>query len=212
MKLQITNYKLQIKPHLVKVGRWPWHYSPFTIHHKPAFTLIEALIVMVILASSMTAALYLMTTVVFSTQKNLARTKAVYLAQECTELARNLRDTAWLKYQPWDCAFGVPGDEFIISHAYSGNPAITSCNGLEAAITIEPYTGGDNNQLYQDGALINHNLVGNNTGYRRTLHHAAPDPDGNPDTLDLSCEVTWRFNGRPQQVNVNQTLTNWRKN
>lgn len=205
IKLQVTNYELRISSQ--KLERI---FLPVT---KPkAFTLIESLIVMVILATSMTAALYLLTTVVFGTQKNLARTKATYLAQECHELARNVRDTAWLNFEAWDCAFGAPGDEFIISTRDASYP-IASCNNLEAATRLE-MANSTNSILYQGGAIINHNdsMAGGSidTGYRRILRHT--DPDSSPETLDLECEVSWEFNGQPQQITTQQTLTNWRRN
>ncbi len=180
---------------------------------KRGFTLIEALIVMFILASSMTAALYLLTTVVFSTQQNLKRTKAVYLAQECTELTRNLRDTAWLNYRPWDCAFGSIGDEFVIEPLNTGTANIAgACNNMPADIKLESL-GTDNHIVWQEGLQLKHYpLLPDpvDTGYTRVLKHV--DPDGNPETLDLECIVEWDFNGRAQNVTATQTLTNWRKN
>jgi len=176
------------------------------------FTLIESLIVMVVLASSMTAALYLLSTVVFSTQQNIKRTKAVYLAQECVELARNLRDTAWADFREWDCAFGAIGDTFVLSPDYSAGSNIDSCSSMPAAVKIEPQTG-TNNEVWQVGLGLTNFPPGDpdnvNTGYTRVLRHV--DPDSDSDTLDLECEVNWEFNGRPQSVVAPQTLTNWRK-
>ncbi|NCP67715.1 type II secretion system protein [bacterium] len=180
---------------------------------KQGFTLIEALIVMFILASSMTAALYLLTTVVFSTQQNLKRTKAVYLAQECTELARNLRDTAWVNYRPWDCAFGNVGDEFVLSSQNTGSVNVGgACNNMPAAIKIETL-GSGNDVVWKEGSTLTHFPVladPEDTLYTRVMEHV--DPDSNTETLDLECRVNWEFNGRPQNVSAVQTLTNWRKN
>ncbi len=180
---------------------------------KQGFTLIESLIVMFVLASSMTAALYLLTTVVFSTQQNLKRTKAVYLAQECTELARNLRDTAWLTYRPWNCAFGSDGDEFVLSNAFDATTEVPgACNNMKAAIQIET-VNATNTVLKQDGNHVTHfPILGSaaDSLYTRVLRHKELG-DG-ADTLDLECEVTWEFNGRNQSVTAQQTLTNWRKN
>lgn len=176
------------------------------------FTLIESLIVMIILASSMTAALYLLSTVVFSTQQNIKRTKAVYLAQECVELARNLRDTAWADLRAWDCAFGATGDTFVISPDYSAGSNIAACNAMPANVKIEP-AAGSNSEIWQAGLSLTNFPPGNpddvNTDYTRVLRHV--DPDSNSDTLDLECEVNWDFNGRPQSVVAPLTLTNWRK-
>ena len=179
---------------------------------KHGFTLIESLIVMFILASSMTAALYLLTTVVFSTQQNLKRTKAVYMAQECTELARNLRDTAWVNYRPWNCAFGSVNDEFVLSPLNVGTVTIAACNNMPGAIKLET-ADANNPVVWQDGSTLTHFPTGGagiDTGYKRTLKHI--DPDTSADTLDLECTVEWDFNGRPQNVTTKQTLTNWRKN
>lgn len=180
---------------------------------KPGFTLIESLIVMLILASSMTAALYLLTTVVFSTQQNLKRTKAVYLAQECTELARNLRDTAWENFRPWNCAFGNVGSKFALAPQNSGMINISgACNNMPAAIKINSLST-TNQTIWQEGSQLTPFPIlsdAEDTGYTRTLEHV--DLDGNAETLDLKCTVNWDFNGRAQSVTAEQTLTNWRKN
>jgi prepilin-type N-terminal cleavage/methylation domain-containing protein len=184
---------------------------------KQGFTLIESLVVMLVLASSMTAALYLLTTVVFSTQQNLKRTKAVYMAQECTELARNLRDTAWVNYRPWDCAFGGIDDEFVLSPTNSASNTISACNSMPGAIKLVPadaITATPNNRVIsQEGNTLTHFPSAgstNDTGYKRTLKHV--DLDSNADTLDLECTVNWDFNGRDESVTAPLTLTNWRKN
>ncbi len=182
------------------------------IKSKHGFTLIESLIVMFILASSMTAALYLLTTVVFSTQQNLKRTKAVYMAQECAELARNLRDTAWVNYRPWDCSFGNIGDEFVLSPTNSASDKISTCNNMPGAVQLV-VANNTNTVVWQEGLTLTHFPITPNaidTGYKRVLTHV--DLDTNSDTLDLECSVEWDFNGRPQNVTTTQTLTNWRKN
>lgn len=181
------------------------------------FTLIESIIVMIILASSMTAALYLLTTVVFSTQANLKRTKAVYLAQECTELARNLRDSAWKNYQAWDCAFGSVGNEFTISYDYSPSVAIAACNALKTGIKLSPFTTAPAGQdiLWQNGSTLTHLAGGVDSGYARRLKHiSSADTNGDlaNDQIELGCTVEWNFNGRDESVTATQTLTDWRKN
>lgn len=177
--------------------------------HK-GFTLIESLIVMIILASSMTAALYLLSTVVFSTQQNIKRTKAVYLAQECTELARNLRDTAWATFRPWDCAFASSGSPYVISPSYSGTNTINSCENMSASTKLAS-VAGDNDTLWQVGATLT-NFPGSapdaiNTGYQRYLEVV----NKTSTEVELNCVVSWEFNGRPQSIEAPQTLTNWRK-
>ena len=173
------------------------------------FTLIESLIVMVILASSMTAALYLLSTVVFSTQQNVKRTKAIYLAQECTELARNLRDTAWANFRPWNCAFGTPGDSYILSPAYIGPNNIPHCSNMQANIRMDN-VGSDNDILWQENDVLSHYPTqpdAEHSGYRRTLTHDASTTD----EISLTCRVEWDFNGRNQSLEAPLTLTNWRK-
>jgi prepilin-type N-terminal cleavage/methylation domain-containing protein len=178
------------------------------------FTLIESLMVMLILATSMTAALYLLSTVVFSTQQNIKRTKAVYMAQECVELARNLRDTAWANFRDWDCAFDPPGSEYVLSADYT-DLTVDGCSSMKAATNIKPFTT-TNTEIWQENTLSRSRFThfptetdAISTGYSGVLRHI---DNSDPDNLELECEVSWEYNGRPQSVTASQTLTNWRKN
>jgi prepilin-type N-terminal cleavage/methylation domain-containing protein len=69
------------------------------------FALIEVIVSMVILSIMLAAAVGLLWSVSAAIEANRDRLAATYLAQECLELARNARDTAWRNHRPWDCAW-----------------------------------------------------------------------------------------------------------
>ncbi len=69
------------------------------------FALIEVIISIVVLSAVLAGATSLIWAAATAVERNQNRLTATYLAQECLELARNARDTAWRKHLPWDCAF-----------------------------------------------------------------------------------------------------------
>lgn len=68
---------------------------------KSAFTLIETLIAMTILAIVLVAGARLVSSLFTVDQSNRQRFTATYLAQACLEEVRNTRDTNWLQNQYW---------------------------------------------------------------------------------------------------------------
>jgi len=69
------------------------------------FALIEVIISIVVLASVLSGATSLIWAAATAVERNQNRLTGTYLAQECLELARNARDSAWRKHLPWDCGF-----------------------------------------------------------------------------------------------------------
>ncbi len=69
------------------------------------FALMEVVISIVLLGFFLAGAASLIWSAVNASERNRDRITATYLTQECLELARNARDTAWRQYLPWDCAF-----------------------------------------------------------------------------------------------------------
>ncbi len=72
---------------------------------RSGFALIEVVIAIVILSVVLAGATSLIWSAATAVERNQNRLTATYLAQECLELARNARDSAWRKHLPWDCAF-----------------------------------------------------------------------------------------------------------
>lgn len=72
------------------------------------FALLEVIISIVILAAVLAGAIGLVWSAANAVERNQDRLTAIYLAQECIEEARNVRDSAWRQHLPWDCAFAAP--------------------------------------------------------------------------------------------------------
>ena len=68
------------------------------------FALIEVIVAIVLLGSVMAGAMTLVISAANAVSQNQNRLTGTYLAQECLEMARNVRDTAWRQNLPWDCA------------------------------------------------------------------------------------------------------------
>lgn len=73
--------------------------------HTAGFGLVETIVGIVLLGIALTASTMIMNSAINQTQTNHSRIQAIYLGQKCLETARNLRDSAWQKSRPWDCAF-----------------------------------------------------------------------------------------------------------
>ncbi len=69
------------------------------------FVLIEVIVSIVVLASVLAGATSLIWAAANAVERNQNRLTGTYLAQECLEVARNARDSAWRQHLPWDCGF-----------------------------------------------------------------------------------------------------------
>lgn len=186
-----------------------------------AFTLIESIIVMVILGLSLSGSTYLMMTVTNAIAENRQRITAAYLVQECMELTRNIRDSAWKQNLPWDCAFqdmagGITdGDIFRISvdtdsapNAALGNLQQYCRSNLGASIERDA-----TNFRLKKGTV----LYGFDDGYNTMFHRkilvsdSTLDALGESNSAKFTCEVSWENRGNPQRISMSQILTNWKK-
>lgn len=157
------------------------------------FTLIETLIVMVIMGFVMIAASGLASTVLRTSVVNQSRVQAIYLAQECTELVRNVRDSAWRQNLDWECPFKsrlsddtpTVGSVFTIE-AFRERTNIGDCQ-TQLGAKIRSIT--DPGSL--DGVFKRYFMV----------------DDYTPEGLTLTCHVAWEEG----QVDLTQRLTNWRQ-
>lgn len=168
------------------------------------FTLIEAIATMVILAFAMSGALYMLSSIIFTTEKNEKRLMATYLAQECTELVRNARDTAWKQRLPWDWAFDHT--EFIIEadHRNTAPPVKGKTMGLH----VSNFLNVDATKLYIIGSRYTHDSTGQPTAYQRKVVTKSKSTSA----IALECIVEWDYRGQDESVAINTVLTNWYKN
>ncbi len=113
------------------------------------FTLIETIIAVVVLASSFVAGEYFLMTSLSTNQKSKSRFIATYLAQECLELARNVRDSSWQQQMAGNCAF-TAGDFNIVSS--STNILATSLPDCQQdlGVKITPFAATNEIKIFGD--------------------------------------------------------------
>ena len=69
------------------------------------FTMIMVIVSILVSSIFLTASLKLIVSGATLNQNSRLQTKAVYLAEQCAEISRNLRDSAWKQHLKWDCPF-----------------------------------------------------------------------------------------------------------
>ncbi len=183
------------------------------IKKNKAFTLIESIIVMVILGISLSGATYLMMTVTDSITENRQRISAIYMTQECMELTRNLRDSAWKQNLPWNCAFQdlsgklEEGSVFRIStntensQGVVGNTQTYCRENLGIKLEKDP-----NSFVLKNDVIFNHDK-GKDTIFSRKLIVSEIQAH----SAKFICETSWENRGRPQKISMAQILTNWKQ-
>ena len=181
-----------------------------------AFTLIETMVSMVILSATLAGAVYLMMTISNATSKNQMRVQAIYLAQECTELLRNSRDSAWKQNLPWNCAFPSTTSSYRIISDVLQLPATTNPTQClnELGSRIEADIGAsDFARLYLDGNVYTHDPTGaTKTPFSRVFTVSdVITGTPNPDAKKITCTVEWNDGGQPREISFSQILTNWYK-
>ena len=106
------------------------------------FALMEVIISIVLLGFFLAGAASLIWSAINASQRNRDRITATYLTQECLELARNARDTAWRQYIPWDCAFDTDCTQQSNLDSFLSIESPTKLNGqaskFSRQMTIEP--------------------------------------------------------------------------
>lgn len=155
------------------------------------FALLEVVISIVLLGFFLAGAASLIWSAINASERNRARITATYLTQECLELARNARDTAWRQHLPWDCAF-------------SEN---TTCSDLQKN-TIGKFLSTASNPTFEN-VLLGPDQNIDSQFFRQLM--VVPQED---ETLIMTCKTAWKprkNNAYGEQVSMSQVLTNWKK-
>lgn len=181
---------------------------------KAGVSLIETVITIVILSFALTGAIYLMTTVVESTAQNKNRITAIYLAQECAELTRNLRDSAWKQNLPWDCAFPQKTEAYRISPNASNLPPLTKTAPTDCQKELAALVEKDDGTsgffiLNKDNGTFTHENLGNAqaTNFERKILIK----DADAEKMTIVCEISWKNKFKNEKLEIAETLTNWKK-
>lgn len=121
---------------------------------------------------------------------------AAYLAQEGIEIARNIRDTNWLKGLAWDTGLTIcqPADNKFCEADYNDS-VLTPLDNPSPGTILRIRNG-----------FYNYDGGGADSAFRRKIT-ITPEA-GN--TLKVIAEVTWQERARIYKINVQENLYNWR--
>ena len=162
--------------------------------------MLEMIVAVFILQVAIVGCYVAFSQIISTTMIISSRLTAAYLAQEGIEIARNIRDTKWVKGESWDsiasyfdsktCATGC---EFDYTVATQGANPITSFKFYNSA----DYLKIDSNGFYSY-------QPGNDTKFTRkmTITHTS-------DTLTVLAEVMWADKGALHTFSAKEILYNW---
>lgn len=160
-------------------------YSNFK--SEKGFTLVEALVALVVLTIAIGPALYLSSSITSTTSVTQNNLIAANLAQEGVEVVRAIRDTNWFTNQSFDS--GLSDGQYRIE--WNSNSLISL---------------GGNPPLKIDGGLYNYS-TGNATIFRRAITLTKLSASD----LRVVSDVTWTEKGnRNRDTKIESHLFNWR--
>lgn len=148
------------------------------------YALLEVIVSIVILTMTLSATVGLLWTTSSASARNRDRLTAMYLAQECLEMSRNIRDSAWRQHVPWHCAFGVAG-------------------GFQCANLTDEMNALSENLIKIDGVQTKFS--------RKWNAKVLSDDPTNPDEILVTCSVSWPLQNGSDEVHLSHVLTDWRK-
>lgn len=156
-----------------------------------AFTLIEVLLAVFLIALGVLGAFALLGQTLAFTTLSADRLQASYLAQEGIEIVRNIRDSNWLEQVndpsiPWSDGLG-PGD-------------------WEADYDDQGLTSFGDRYLKINAGFYNYDS-GTETKFKRKI---TITPNG-ADILEVQVLVSWQERGKSHQVSVQENLYNWKQ-
>ena len=161
------------------------------------FILIKIVLAITLLALVLSVSLQMIGASATAIRGNRQLTAATFLAQQCMEWTRNLRDTAWRQQVPWDCAFRD-------SAAF-----IDETRSLELSNDINTSCGGSAKLGYKTLPTTDPQPVAPDSIYRRLL-----DVSMNTATQELTvaCTIEWdTAGGDTKSTSMTQILTDWQK-
>lgn len=160
------------------------------------FALIEVIVSMVILSIVLSAAVGLLYSVSTAVEANRDRLTATYLAQECLELVRNSRDTAWRNHHKWNCAWQ--------------NNSSCSESSIISSIKSDPVViNGKNTKFSRNFEIgeINSNENESEASSSIDFAAAAVRKEVPEEETEITCHISWKEG----KLSISEILTNWRK-
>lgn len=172
---------------------------------KNSFTLLEVILAITVLTIAVGGSFVLVSQTIASISVVQSKLIASYLVQEGIEIVKNIRDTNWLKIQPWDQ--GLDGGDCWEGDYQTGAPpdypSFTSCPFPYQYENLR-FLGID-----EDGFYIYNYLPENKTIFKRKIT-ILKEPE-EPDRLKVSVEVFWKERGKMHSIVAQEYLYNWTK-
>ena len=161
------------------------------------FTMIELIITIAILSFGIVSVYTAFSSINTVTSTASLRFTAAYLTQEGLEIIRNLRDNNFINKAKWSsgltgCALGCQGDY------KTGTPSQTPANKLK------PYNDTNFLKVNSDGFYSYGKGI--TTQFKRKI--TITQPSGT-DTLKVTVQVFWNYNGQPFSFQASEYLYNW---
>jgi len=152
-----------------------------------AFTLIEVTVAIFLITVGTVGAFSLIQRTIAFTSISSSQLAAAYLAQEGIEVVRNIRDTNYLEFMPWDDGLSATAD-YRLDYQSTNFPDF-----------------GCGNYLKYDG---NYYACSSDSSakFQRKITITKPEDD----QMVVSVEVSWQERGRGHQVVSQTELYNWR--
>ncbi len=171
------------------------------------FSLIETLVALVIITITISAGLMLTLSSIHEITKNKNQITAIYVSQECLELIRNNRDTAWKQnFSPF-CAFPDKNAEYSIEISNKKINPSDCVSGWGMIIKKNP----KNFQILQNDEGFNH-TYGAPTIFQRKITLSSDKKNNvEPQKIIFTCKVSWPEQKETKQIQISEVLTNWRK-
>lgn len=171
--------------------------SSTSISAKKGFTMIELMITIAVLSFGIIGAYSAFSSIVGIIGSISYRFTAAYLAQEALDVVRNLRDNNFIAKTTWSSGLTACNAGCQLDYK-TGTAVQTSANQLK------PYDDANFLKLNSDG-LYSYD-AGLDTKFKRKV--TITQPSGT-DTLKVSSQVFWNYNGQPFNFEAVEYLYNW---
>lgn len=153
------------------------------------FTLIEIIMAISVIALVVTAAAQLTQSSLQAGKSSMQRFEANHLAEEGTEIVRNIRDSNWLRNKPW--RENLSNGKYEIAQnnlSYSGENNLWRLSRISSD---------------ESAGLI---TLGNN-GFKRIIEIAG-GPSGE---MKVKSRVKYLSRGSENEISIEAELTDWKK-
>jgi len=175
-----------------------------------SFTLLEVILAITVLTLAVSGSFILISQTIALVSVVQSKLIASYLVQEGIEVVKNIRDTNWLKIQPWDQSLeeGDCWEGDYQTGAPPDYPSFTSCPFPYQYDNLR-FLNIDENNFYSYS-------FGDPTIFKRKIIISDKidlddPPDGEIDKLKVSVEVLWKEKGKMHSIIAQEYLYNWTK-